>query len=166
MFVATLVASGSMGQGDIAEAADRLRDAGCAPSDCFWLDADKAADLFFGADPAAARAALAGVGAGIDIIVQATETREALLDWDHYLHKTYRKTAALICLACESCAVLGGHTPEVRAALSAYGRHLGLAYQIVDDMLDLSGSSTTLEGISLSSLRRLPRLASSTSRQT
>jgi len=77
-------------------------------------------------------------------LMQATETREALLDWDHYLHKTYRKTAALICLACESCAVLGGHTPEVRAALSAYGRHLGLAYQIVDDMLDLSGSSTTL----------------------
>ena len=79
MFVATLVASGSRGQGDIAEAADRLRDAGCAPSDCCWLDADKAADLFFGADPAAARAALAGVGAGIDIIVQATETREKKL---------------------------------------------------------------------------------------
>ena len=79
MFVATLVASGSMGQGDIAEAADRLRDAGCAPSDSCWLDADKAADLFFGADPVAARAALAGVGAGIDIIVQATETREKKL---------------------------------------------------------------------------------------
>ncbi|WP_062734649.1 phosphoserine phosphatase SerB [Sphingobium abikonense] len=75
MFVATLVASGSMGQGDIAEAADRLRDAGCAPSDCCWLDMDKAADLFFNVDPAAARAALAGAGKGIDVIVQASETR-------------------------------------------------------------------------------------------
>lgn len=64
-----------MGQGDIAEAADRLRDAGCAPSDCCWLDMDKAADLFFSVDPAAARAALAGAGKGIDIIVQASETR-------------------------------------------------------------------------------------------
>jgi phosphoserine phosphatase len=79
MFVATLVASGSMGQGDIAEAADRLRDAGCAPSDCCWLDTDKAADLFFAADPAAARAALAGMGAHIDFIVQARETRAKAL---------------------------------------------------------------------------------------
>ncbi|WP_031297821.1 phosphoserine phosphatase SerB [Sphingobium lactosutens] len=75
MFVATLVASGSMGQGDIAEAADRLRDAGCAPSDCCWLDVDKAADLFFSVDPAAARAALAAAGKSIDVIVQASETR-------------------------------------------------------------------------------------------
>ena len=79
MFVATLVASGSMGQGDIAEAADRLRDAGCAPSDCCWLDTDKAADLFFAADPAAARAALAGMGAHIDLIVQASQTRAKAL---------------------------------------------------------------------------------------
>ncbi|MCP1470755.1 phosphoserine phosphatase [Sphingobium sp. OAS761] len=75
MFVATLVASGSMGQGDIAEAADRLRDAGCGPSDASWLDLNKASDLFFSADPVAARAALNGLGQGIDIIVQATRTR-------------------------------------------------------------------------------------------
>ena len=68
-----------MGQGDIAEAADRLRDAGCAPSDCCWLDTDKAADLFFAADPAAARAALAGMGAHIDLIVQASQTRAKAL---------------------------------------------------------------------------------------
>ena len=55
------------------------------------------------------------------------------------MSKTYRKTAALICLSCESAAVLGAHPPPVRAALSAYGRHLGLAYQIIDDMLDLTG---------------------------
>jgi geranylgeranyl pyrophosphate synthase len=77
-------------------------------------------------------------------LMQATETADSLLDWDHYLHKTYRKTAALICLSCESAAVLGGHTPEVQRALHAYGRHLGLAYQIVDDMLDLTGSSDSL----------------------
>ena len=77
-------------------------------------------------------------------LMQATETRDDLLDWDHYLHKTYRKTAALICLSCESVAVLGGHPPATRAALSAYGRHLGLAFQLVDDMLDLTGSASSL----------------------
>jgi phosphoserine phosphatase len=79
MFVATLVASGSMGQGDIAAAADRLREAGCQPGDKAWLDADKAADLFFAADPVAARAALADVGQGIDVIVQPAATREKKL---------------------------------------------------------------------------------------
>ncbi|WP_188063972.1 phosphoserine phosphatase SerB [Sphingobium sp. KCTC 72723] len=79
MFVATLVASGSMGQGDIAAATDRLREAGCQPSDSAWLDADKAADIFFAADPVAARAALMDIGQGIDIIVQPVATREKTL---------------------------------------------------------------------------------------
>jgi len=77
-------------------------------------------------------------------LMQATETSDSLLEFDHYLHKTYRKTAALVCLSCESAAVLGEHTDEVRQALHAYGRHLGLAFQIVDDLLDLTGSSDTL----------------------
>ena len=77
-------------------------------------------------------------------LMQATESPDKLLEWDHYLHKTYRKTAALTCLSCESAAVLGGHSPAVASALAAYGRHLGLAFQIVDDMLDLTGSSESL----------------------
>jgi phosphoserine phosphatase len=75
MFVATLVASQSLRQGDIAAATDRLRDAGCVPGEALWLDADKAADLFFDGDPVAARAALAGVGQGLDLIVQPVATR-------------------------------------------------------------------------------------------
>ena len=79
MFVATLVASGSMGQGDIAQAVDRLRDAGCRPGEAVWLDADKAADLFFAADPVAARAALTDIGDKVDVIVQPVEGREKKL---------------------------------------------------------------------------------------
>ena len=79
MFVATLVASASMGQGDIAQALDRLAQSGCQPGDTLWLDADKAADIFFAADPVAARAALTDLGQGIDIIVQPQATREKAL---------------------------------------------------------------------------------------
>jgi len=79
MFVATLVASASMGQGDIALAADRLREAGCAPGETIWLDEGKAADLFFGNDPVAARAALVDVGDKVDVIVQAVAGREKKL---------------------------------------------------------------------------------------
>ena len=76
MFVATLVASGSMGQGDIAEAADRLNEAGCQSEGSEWLDAGKAADIFFGAEPVAARSALTGLGQGVDVIVQPVAIRE------------------------------------------------------------------------------------------
>ncbi|MBZ9648391.1 phosphoserine phosphatase SerB [Sphingobium sp. 3R8] len=79
MFVATLVASGSIGQGDIAQAIDRLRDAGCQPGDVAWLDEDKAADIFFAVDPVAARAALNGVGDKVDVIVQPVATRAKTL---------------------------------------------------------------------------------------
>ena len=79
MFVATLVASASMGQGDIAQGADRLAQAGCRPGDMIWLDAGKAADILFAADPAGARAALADLGQGIDVIVQPAATREKKL---------------------------------------------------------------------------------------
>ncbi|MEC3949729.1 phosphoserine phosphatase SerB [Sphingobium sp. HWE2-09] len=79
MFVATLVASDQLGQGDIAQAVDRLRDAGCQPGDIAWLDEAKAADIVFAADPVAARAALAGVGDKVDVIVQPTANREKKL---------------------------------------------------------------------------------------
>ncbi|MFQ5984872.1 MAG: polyprenyl synthetase family protein [Alphaproteobacteria bacterium] len=50
------------------------------------------------------------------------------------------KTAALITFACEAGAVLGQAPSEARAALRDYGRYLGLAFQVADDLLDLEGS--------------------------
>lgn len=79
MFIATLVASGALSQEDIAEAAGRLATVGCAPVDSKWLDEGKAADIFFGFDPIAARAALTGVGERVDVIVQPAEGREKKL---------------------------------------------------------------------------------------
>ncbi|MEA3388020.1 MAG: phosphoserine phosphatase SerB, partial [Pseudomonadota bacterium] len=79
MFVATLVASGSMGQGDIAQATGRLATAGCAPVDGVWLDEGKAADIFFAMDPVTARAVLTEVGDAIDVIVQPAAIREKAL---------------------------------------------------------------------------------------
>ncbi|MFU8818303.1 MAG: polyprenyl synthetase family protein [Desulfurivibrio sp.] len=49
------------------------------------------------------------------------------------------KTAALIAAACECGAVAGGGTPEQRRALHTYGANLGLAFQIIDDLLDYQG---------------------------
>ncbi len=58
---------------------------------------------------------------------------------DHYLETIRRKTAALFRASCELGAVTAGADDSVRPALIAYGENLGLAFQIVDDILDLVG---------------------------
>lgn len=79
MFVATLVASESIGQGDIEEAADRVRGAGADISARVELEAGKAADIFFSGDAKAVRAALQAMPGATDVIVQAAAGREKKL---------------------------------------------------------------------------------------
>jgi len=55
-----------------------------------------------------------------------------------------RKTAALIRASCELGALAGRATPAQRAALAAYGEALGLAFQIADDVLDVTATAATL----------------------
>lgn len=62
----------------------------------------------------------------------------------YYLQKTYLKTASLISKSCRSAAVLGRSAPEVIEAAYAYGRNLGLAFQLVDDMLDYTVTEAEL----------------------
>jgi farnesyl diphosphate synthase len=49
------------------------------------------------------------------------------------------KTGALIAFSCESGAILGKSSDSQRQALHAYAHDLGLAFQIVDDLLDVEG---------------------------
>lgn len=58
---------------------------------------------------------------------------------EEYLDTISLKTAALFQAACELGATTSGIDGEVRAKLSTYGTSLGLAFQIVDDLLDLLG---------------------------
>ncbi|KAK0725461.1 isoprenoid synthase domain-containing protein [Lasiosphaeris hirsuta] len=62
----------------------------------------------------------------------------------YYLQKTYLKTASLISKSCRAAALLGGaDAPTVEAAY-LYGKNLGLAFQLVDDMLDYTRSEREL----------------------
>ena len=54
------------------------------------------------------------------------------------------KTGALISFSCTAGAILGKAPEPMRAALSAYAHDLGLAFQIVDDLLDVEGSAAEL----------------------
>jgi heptaprenyl diphosphate synthase/octaprenyl-diphosphate synthase len=61
-----------------------------------------------------------------------------------YLYKTGAKTAALFEAACKSGMVTGGGGSDDIAALEQYGHNLGMAFQIVDDILDFMGNEQTL----------------------
>lgn len=54
------------------------------------------------------------------------------------------KTGMLIAVSCEAGAILGKATEGARHALHAYAHHLGLAFQIADDLLDVEGDEKTL----------------------
>lgn len=56
-----------------------------------------------------------------------------------YLDIVGRKTGALTAVACELGATFAGATPTVADALRAYGLAAGMAFQIVDDVLDVVG---------------------------
>ena len=78
MWVATLVASEALGQGDISEATDRLAQAGGAPQTPIELEPGKAIDIPFTGEGRAARTALANFGT-VDSIVQPLANREKKL---------------------------------------------------------------------------------------
>ena len=58
---------------------------------------------------------------------------------DHYLQRISGKTASLFAAACEGGAVVTGAEEPCVQALRDYGHNLGMAFQIVDDILDFMG---------------------------
>lgn len=79
-----------------------------------------------------------------------TEERSSM---DYYLQKTYYKTASLISNSCKCVALIEGQTEEVSKIAYDYGRNLGLAFQLIDDVLDFTSTSESLGKGSLSDIR-------------
>jgi geranylgeranyl pyrophosphate synthase len=79
-------------------------------------------------------------------IMQLKASPEELLQMESYLRKSYYKTASLICYACRSTALLGGHAygSTVATACEEFGFHMGLAFQIQDDILDFTAAADIL----------------------
>jgi octaprenyl-diphosphate synthase len=63
---------------------------------------------------------------------------------DEHFDLIYRKTACLFSVSMKMGALLGKASEEQEALLAEYGRNLGLAFQIVDDVLDLTASEEVL----------------------
>ena len=63
---------------------------------------------------------------------------------DDYRQVIYRKTARLFEAGSQIAAVLCGQSDAVEASMVDYGRHLGTAFQLVDDALDFDASAEEL----------------------
>lgn len=62
----------------------------------------------------------------------------------YYLQKTYLKSASLISKSCRAATILGSCEPDVVDKAYAFGKNLGLCFQLVDDMLDYTVSAGEL----------------------
>jgi octaprenyl-diphosphate synthase len=76
-------------------------------------------------------------------LLQIEKLGKAISEQEH-LDLIYRKTACLFSVCMRLGGIVGGGTPEQEEAVASYGRNLGMAFQIVDDVLDLTASEEVL----------------------
>jgi len=77
-------------------------------------------------------------------VLQLMTTNDLTTTEDAYLEVISAKTAVLFAAACEIAGVVAEQGTKTEKALAAYGHNLGVAFQLVDDVLDYSAKQATL----------------------
>lgn len=77
-------------------------------------------------------------------VLQLMNMHDASLDEEGYLRVIRSKTAQLFEASARLGAVLAGSTPEVEQLCADYGRALGTAFQVIDDVLDYAGEAAEM----------------------
>ena len=75
---------------------------------------------------------------------QLTAQRQIDTDEEHYLEIISAKTAALFAAACRVSPVVAEASEDTEAALECYGRNLGIAFQLTDDVIDYASDEATM----------------------
>jgi geranylgeranyl diphosphate synthase type II len=96
------------------------------------------------AEAAGAAGMVGGQAIDLDAIKPAPNQSATPLTAERLTDMHLRKTGALIRASVRAGAVMGGASDALYAALDAYGHEIGLAFQIVDDVLDEEGTAGTL----------------------
>ena len=73
---------------------------------------------------------------------------------DEYLHMISGKTAAMFTTCARTGALLSGASPEVVSIMTEWGENVGLCFQLMDDLIDATGDSETLESLHVAILLR------------
>ncbi len=77
-------------------------------------------------------------------VLQLTTANDLSTTEEKYLEVITAKTAVLFAAACEVAGVVADCNENVISALEAYGRNLGIAFQLVDDAMDYSSKQATM----------------------
>src|SRR5213082_914354 len=77
-------------------------------------------------------------------VEQLTAQRQIDTDEDHYLEIISAKTAALFAAACRVSPVVAEASEEAERALENYGKNLGIAFQLTDDVIDYASDAATM----------------------
>jgi len=83
-------------------------------------------------------------GQMVDLLTEREGPEKDALDVAAITRMHQMKTGRLISFSCTAGATLGKAAPQLRHALSAYAHDLGLAFQIVDDLLDVEGDPAVM----------------------
>lgn len=77
-------------------------------------------------------------------VLQLATTGNVNTSFDEYMDVIRSKTAVLFAAACETGALVSDVPEDVRSALRDYGMHLGIAFQMADDILDYESSTDAI----------------------
>ena len=77
-------------------------------------------------------------------VLQLMNVKNPDVSEDKYMEVIHNKTAMLFEAASHTGALLAGANDDQERAMSAYGKHLGLAFQLVDDVLDYRGDADAM----------------------
>ena len=77
-------------------------------------------------------------------LLQFSQLKQIGVSEDDYLELAYRKTACLFAACLRLGALLGGQSDAAETRLGSYGANLGLAFQLIDDLLDFTSSEERL----------------------
>jgi all-trans-nonaprenyl-diphosphate synthase len=70
-------------------------------------------------------------------VQQALSSYDPTISINNYVNKSFYKTASLMASGCKAAAIISNNSIETQNKFYNYGRHLGLAFQITDDILDI-----------------------------
>ena len=74
-------------------------------------------------------------------VVQLMHLQQKTINEEEYFSIIYKKTGVLFAVGCQSAAILSGCNEQMLSAAITLGKNIGIAFQIIDDLLDYTGSS-------------------------
>lgn len=77
-------------------------------------------------------------------VQQATKNFDVSISINNYINKSFYKTASLMASSCKASAIISNINIKTQNQFYNYGKNLGLAFQLIDDILDITSTDETM----------------------